>query len=128
MLALVIVLAGTTVLALAALVVLVARPPSWLVERALGVDPSAAATLERTPRPPAATGSVRRLISIEILNVRELAATRGRLAGLAGSLAPALTRRIVYDQTLKILNQQLVEQQVRADVRLHVIPVDQAPV
>ena len=121
MLAAVVVLAVTTLLAVAALLLLVRRPPSWLLERALEVDPAAAAALDGTPRPPAAAGGTRRLISIEILNAIELAGTRGRLASIAGSLAPGITRRIVYDQTLKILRGQLVEQQVRADVRLHVL-------
>lgn len=121
MLALVLVLSVTTVLAVAALVLLVRRPPSWLLERALEVDPAAAAALDGTPRPPAAAGGTRRLISIEILNAIELAGTRGRLASIAGAVAPGVTRRIVYDQTLKILRAQLIDQQVHADVRLHVL-------
>lgn len=120
MFALVAVLAVVIIICVAALVLLVWRTPSWLADRALAVDPSAAAALDRTPSPPS-SGTTRRLISIEILNAVELASTRGKLAGLAGSLAPGLTRRIVYDQTLKILREQLVDQQVRADVRLHVL-------
>lgn len=78
-------------------------------------DPVAAAALTR------ATGA-RRLISIEILNPLELAAARGWLGGVAGSIAPGLTRRIVHDQTIRIVRQQLAEQQVVADVRLHALP------
>ncbi|MGI8680496.1 MAG: hypothetical protein ACR2LX_17790 [Jatrophihabitans sp.] len=92
-------------------------------------DTAASDALNRTPRPPAVPGGTRRLISIEILNPIELAGTKGRIAGIAGSLVPGLTRRIVYDQTLKILKQQLVDQQVVADVRLHTLrPVQQRPV
>ncbi|WP_375481965.1 hypothetical protein [uncultured Jatrophihabitans sp.] len=118
---LVVLLALTTALAVVALVLLVRRPPAWLLERVLEVDATAAAALDRTPRPPTVAGMTRRLISVEILNALELAGTRGRLASIAGSLAPGITRRIVYDQTLKILKEQLVAQQVRADVRLHVL-------
>jgi hypothetical protein len=64
----------------------------------------------------------RRLITVEILNALELAAGRGgRLAGLAGSLAPGLTRRVVYDQTVKALRRELGRMVVHADVRLHTL-------
>jgi hypothetical protein len=98
-LVLVILLVVTNVLAVTALGYVYLRPVD---ER--GVDETAAAALDRTP-PPAVVGGTRRLISVEILNPIELAGTRGRIAGIAGSLAPGLTRRIVYDQTLKILRQ-----------------------
>lgn len=64
----------------------------------------------------------RRLISIEILNPIELAGTRGFLARVAGSLAPRIVRRAVYDETLKQLRQQLKDEHVVADVRLHRLP------
>lgn len=67
----------------------------------------------------------RPVLTIEILNPVELAGTKGRVAGIAGSLVPGLTRRIVYDQTLKQLRKQLVDQGVVADVRLvKVTPAD----
>lgn len=118
MLVLVIVLAVTNLVTLGALLYLYLEP----IE-APGPDPGAADALDRSPRPAAAVGpaSERRLISIEILNPIELAGTRGRLAGIAGTLVPGLTRRIVYDQTLKIVKEQLVEQHVVADVRLHTL-------
>lgn len=96
----------------------------WLLRRPSinpGEPDAVAETLERTPTPAASPGGTRRLISVEILNPIELAATRGRLIGLMGSLAPGLTRRAVYDQTMKIMKQQLVDQQVVADVRLHTV-------
>ena len=84
-------------------------------------DETAAAALDRSPRPPGAYGETRRLISIEILNPIELAGTRHRLLGLAGSLAPSLTRRVVYDQVLRIIKRELDSQHVVADVRLHTL-------
>jgi hypothetical protein len=69
----------------------------------------------------------RRLITVEVLNPIELAGTRGRLVGIAGSLAPGITRRLVYDQVLKTLRRKLSEERVVADVRLHVFRPD-APV
>jgi hypothetical protein len=67
----------------------------------------------------------RRVITIEVLNPIELAGTRGRLVGIAGSLAPGITRRLVYDQVLKTLRRQLADQRVVADVRLHVFRPDE---
>ena len=66
----------------------------------------------------------RRVITIEVLNPIELAGSRGRLIGIAGSLAPGITRRLVYDQVLKILRRQLAQERVVADVRLHVFRPD----
>ena len=77
-------------------------------------------------RPVASTTSTRRVITIEILNPIELAGTRGRLAGIAGSLAPGITRRIVYDQAIRNLRRQLVEERVVADVRLHTVTPERA--
>lgn len=73
------------------------------------------------PRP-AGVGGARRLITVEILNPLEVAAQRaGRVAGLAGALAPGLTRRVVYDQTVKTLRRELPGKGVHADVRLHTV-------
>jgi hypothetical protein len=125
-LVLVVVLIVTNLLALAALALVLSRPPArlvtrWKRSRTIRSDPAAAAALDRTPAPPGPRGSTRRLISVEILNPVELAGTRSRWAGIAGALLPGLTRRIVYDQTLRILKQQLAEQQVLADVRIHTL-------
>lgn len=123
MLVLVIVLAVTNAATLAALVWLYLQPIDLP-----GPDAAVADALDRSPRPPAVVGGTRLMISIEILNPIELAGTKGRLVGIAGSLVPGLTRRIVYDQTLKIVKNQLVEQQVVADVRLHTLrPVGTQP-
>jgi ABC-type enterobactin transport system permease subunit len=80
------------------------------------------------PRPSGVTTRSRRLITIEVLNPIELVGTRGRVAGLAGSLAPGLARRLVYDQVLKTLRRELADKQVVADVRLHQLhPVRKPP-
>ena len=71
-------------------------------------------------RPPTSTSSVRRVITIEILNPIELAGSRGWWAGIAGSLAPGLTNRVVYDQAIRLVRTQLADHDVVADVRLHV--------
>jgi hypothetical protein len=60
------------------------------------------------------------VITIEILNPIELAGTRGWWAGIAGSLAPGLTNRVVYDQAIRLVRTQLADHDVVADVRLHV--------
>ena len=126
MVVLVIVLIVTNLVTLGVVAYFLFRPAE-----APGVDPAAATALDRSPRPPAPLGGTRRLISIEILNPIELAGTRGRIAGIAGSLAPGLTRRIVYDQTLKSLKHELAGQKVVADVRIHTLrpvpPVEAQP-
>ena len=73
------------------------------------------------PRPTGLRGRDRRLLTIEIIDPSEVAATRGRALGLVGSLAPNLVRRVVYDQTRKIVLRELAAQGVRADVRLHTL-------
>ena len=113
MLVLVIVLVVTNLATLGGLVWLHLRPQEHPAP-----DPLVAASLEST-RPPTATSGLRRIITIEILNPIELAGTRGRLAGIAGSLAPGITRRIVYDQAIRNLRHQLIQERVVADVRLH---------
>ena len=71
-------------------------------------------------RPATSTSSVRRVITIEILNPIELAGSRGWWAGIAGSLAPGLINRVVYDQAIRLVRTQLADHDVVADVRLHV--------
>jgi hypothetical protein len=91
-------------------------------------EPAPARPLSASLRPSSSASGIRRLITVEVLNPIELAATRGRLAGIAGSLAPGLTRRLVHDQVLKTLRRQLAEERVVADVRLLVVrPEDADP-
>ena len=72
--------------------------------------------------PPAGNGNrTRRVITVEILNPLELAAHRGRVAGIAGSLAPGLVRRLVHDQMVKRLQRELAAERVAADIRLHTL-------
>ena len=115
MLVLVLVLVGTNLLTLALVVRWRLRPVDHPTP-----DPVVAASIEAM-RPATSTSSTRRIITIEILNPIELAGTRGRLAGIAGSLAPGITRRIVYDQAIRNLRHQLVQERVVADVRLHTV-------
>jgi hypothetical protein len=83
-------------------------------------DPVVAAAIE-SMRPPPSASSTRRVITVEILNPIELAAGRGRLAGIAGSLAPGIIRRIVYDQALRNMRKHMAEEKVVADIRLHTV-------
>jgi hypothetical protein len=82
-------------------------------------DEKLARALSAAAGPSSSSAGNRRLITIEILNPIELAGTRGRLVGIAGSLAPGITRRLVYDQALKLVRRQLAAERVVADVRLH---------
>jgi hypothetical protein len=113
--ALVIVLVVTNLLTLAAL--------AALVRRSRTADlPNDATEVFAAPRPAGISGRERRLITVEILNPIELATARGgRVAGLAGTLAPGLTRRLVYEQTLRVLRRELGAKDVLADVRVHTL-------
>jgi len=109
--ALVVILVATNLVTLAVLILRRRRPE----------EPGTDAETFTAPRPAGLAGKTRRLISVEILNPMELVNNRGRVAGLAGSLAPGLARRVVYDQALKTLRRQLENKQVLADVRLHTL-------
>jgi hypothetical protein len=115
-LVLVIVLAMSNVATLAALLYLRYRPTP--LEQG---DPAIEAALAAASASPGAAARTRQLISIEILNPIELAGSRGRVLGVAGSFAPAFTRRVIYDRTSKIIRQQLAEQRVVADVHVHTL-------
>lgn len=60
-----------------------------------------------------------RIITVEILNPLELAASQVKVAGPAGSVAPELIRKQVYAKTVSILKEQLVQQGVEAEVQIH---------
>lgn len=112
MLALVIVLVVTNLVTALVLVRRLRRVPASTAE----------AEVFEAPRPPGTNDRNRRLITVEVLNPLELATARaGRIAGLAGSLAPALTKRLVYDQVFKTLRTELDRMAVHADVRLHTL-------
>lgn len=121
MLILIIVLAVTNVLTLGVLAWYLLRP----VDHAAAEAAVARALGDRRPGP--SSTSIRRVITIEILNPIELAGSRGRWAGIAGSLAPGLTNRVVYEQAIKLVRQQLAKHNVVADVRLHVISPEGEP-
>ena len=63
-----------------------------------------------------------RLITIEILNPAELAATHSRYSGLAGAVAPNLLRKIVYEKAAEIMREQFKAQGVEAEVKVRVGP------
>ncbi len=122
MLFLVLALVATNLLSLGVLVRYLLKPtpqpePDDLVKKYLA---------ER--RPAVSTSGARRVITIEILNPLELAGKRGWWAGIAGSLVPGITRRIVHDQALRMVRRQLAHERVVADVRLCVLHPEPAPV
>lgn len=76
-----------------------------------GVGAAVGATVAALNRPA--------LISVEVLNPLELASRESRLAKAFGALTPDLVQREVYKHVYERMNQQLQEQGVVADVRLH---------
>lgn len=77
-----------------------------------------AANLGSAPAATAAAAGKPMRITIEILNPVELARKESWFAGAFGSLTPTLLRRIVYARTLTIMEQQLLQFDVKADVQL----------
>jgi hypothetical protein len=67
----------------------------------------------------AAFAGKNRIITVEILNPLELAASQVKAAGPAGKVAPELIRRQVYSQAVTILKDQLIQQGVEAEVKIH---------
>lgn len=57
-------------------------------------------------------------ITIEILNIIELARKESWAAGAVGTLTPGLLRRIVYARALKMVQQELLKHHVKAEVRV----------
>jgi hypothetical protein len=84
-------------------------------------EPPGAADALALPRPSGLRGRERQVLTIEILDPSEVAASRGRALGLVGALAPGIVRRVVYERTRRIVIDQLAAQGVRADVRLHTL-------
>lgn len=121
MLFLVIVLAATNLVSLGVLVHYLLKP----VEHPEPDQQVRAYLAEQ--RPAVSTSGTRRVITIEILNPIELAGKRGRLAGLAGSLAPGITRRVVYDQAIRLVRRHLASEKVVADVRLCIVRPANSP-
>lgn len=59
------------------------------------------------------------LITIEVLNPLELAATKAKFAGaVAGALLPGVIRGVVNQQAVKIISDQLPAEGVKAEVRV----------
>jgi hypothetical protein len=86
--------------------------------RALRVEALIGAT-EATELDPAILAGSDRIITVEILNPLEVAAKRVKLASVVGSVAPSVIAKVVYEQTAKIMRNQLTMQGVEAEVRIH---------
>jgi hypothetical protein len=69
---------------------------------------------------PALEPGSRRLITVEILNPLEVAASQSRAARLLVGLTPAMITKIVYDQASAQILEGLEEEGVAAEVRVHV--------
>jgi hypothetical protein len=59
------------------------------------------------------------LLSIEILNPMQVAATQSWFASTFGSLTPGLVRRVVYERAVGIVRQEVLKHGLEAEVRLH---------
>ncbi len=85
----------------------------------LAEEVAAHASAPGSPGPPAVSAP-RRLITVELLNPLEVAASQSRAAKLLGGLTPAVITKIVYDQASKQILTGLEEEGVAAEVRVHV--------
>ena len=61
-----------------------------------------------------------RLITVEILNPLELAATQNRFAGMIGTFAPERIRRVVYERAAVAMTAQLIDEGLDVDAQVHV--------
>ena len=77
-----------------------------------------AGQLGATPVPMRDTSGKPMFLTIEILNPVELARKESWFAGAFASLTPTLLKRIVYARTLTIMQDQLLQFDVKADVQL----------
>ena len=74
------------------------------------------AIADAPPAPPVPAVPSRPIITIEILNPLELAASQVRAASLVGSWRPDMITKIVYDEAAKQIIAQLAEEGVVAEV------------
>ncbi|HWU68776.1 MAG TPA: hypothetical protein VN046_07860 [Stenotrophobium sp.] len=79
---------------------------------------SSLGTLPEEVRREAGDASTAPMITIEILNVLELARKESWAAGAFGTVTPGLLRRIVYARALKMVRSELLKYHVRAEVRV----------
>ena len=63
----------------------------------------------------------RRVIVVEILNPVELATEKVKAAALLGAMRPELLRKIVNEQAVRTVREQLVLEGVQADVSIHAV-------
>lgn len=97
------------------------RQATAVRERVAGLDTEVTALERLAADPdevPARSSPVNPLISVEILNARELAARESLLARRFGSFLPRVVAREVAARAAAQLAEQLAEQGVRADVRV----------
>lgn len=77
-----------------------------------------ASRLGTMPAPMRDTSGKPMFLTIEILNPVELARKESWFAGAFASLTPTLLKRIVYARTLTIMQDQLLQFDVKADVQI----------
>lgn len=93
-------------------------------KRADAVEAKAAAASKAIVEPVSVAqelaGGRNRVIAVEILNPVELASSQVKFAGVVGGIAPGMIRKVVYDQAVKLMKEQFVNEGVKADVKIHV--------
>jgi hypothetical protein len=77
------------------------------------------AVQDAPPAPPVPAIPARPIITVEILNPIELAASQVRAASLVGSWKPDTITKIVYNEAAKQMAAQLAEEGVVAEVLIH---------
>lgn len=94
------------------------RRADELAERVLDIQPAAPLAPELEA---ALAGGPRRLLVVEILNPLDLALSRNRAAGVLAAMAPDRLRKIVVEQAAREMAEQMVDEGVEAEVRVHVV-------
>ena len=110
-------------LALNALLLAALLGLQWRQRRSLGaMDAQLTQLAPQSVEPAEAPGGRRELLTIEILNPVELAASQHWAAGTLGSMAPALLRKLVYERAVGVAERMLVEHGAEAVVRVQRVP------
>lgn len=107
-------LLGLNALLLAGLLAL-----QWRQGRGLGAMEAQLGQLApHSAEPAEAPGARRELLTIEILNPVQLAASQHWAAGTLGGVAPALLRKLVYDRAIGVAERMLMEHGAEAIVKV----------
>jgi hypothetical protein len=91
----------------------------WRQRRYLGaMDAQLMQLAPQSIEPSEVSNGPREVLTIELLNIMQLAASHHWAAGHLGSVAPALLRKLVYDRAVGVAERMLAEHGAEAIVKV----------